>query len=199
MFKYDDDKFVEDIQLQERVFGQCIEIIIQHISGILWSSKILLGFSDNYYEVKKDFNLNSENFRTTYSILSAIYRYSHNRYPLFEDDTKKIEDKWKNWITKEIDNWFYLDPVFIKIFLRFLNNKEINFNKFNEMLLEKYSWIPWNDDILDESLDYYDEEDYNDDDLGPYCICFKKNRPPCNNLPCITMAEETAKDGKFLD
>ena len=74
MFKYDDDKFVEDIQLQERVFGQCIEIIIQHISGILWSSKILLGFSDNYYEVKKDFNLNSENFRTTYSILSAIYR-----------------------------------------------------------------------------------------------------------------------------
>ena len=60
MFKYDDDKFVEDIQLQERVFGQCIEIIIQHISEILWSSKILLGFSDNYYEVKKEFNFNSE-------------------------------------------------------------------------------------------------------------------------------------------
>ena len=38
-----------------------------------------------------------------------------------------------------------------------------------------------------------------DEDLGPYCICSKKNKSSCGVLPCITMSEESAKKGIFLD
>lgn len=198
MFKYDDDKFVKDIQAHDDIFYQCVEIINEKIARILWASKTLLGYSDDFYQVKKEVNFNYQSFRSTYSILSAIFRYRLNRLSLFENDKTKIQDIWKDWIRTEIDKWFDNDPRFIKTFLRFSNEKEININMLNERLLDKYNEIPWNKDVLDEFFDDQGE-DMDDEDLGPYCICFKKNRSPCGVLPCITMSEENAKKEIFLD
>ena len=199
MFTNDDDKFVEEIQSRDHVFYQCVEIINEKISRILWASKTLLGYSDDFYKVKTEVNFNYTNFRSTYFILSAIFRYRLNRLSLFEDDKTKIQDTWKDWIRTEIDKWFDNDPRFIKTFLRFSNEKEININMLNERLLDKYSEIPWNKDVLDEFIDK-DEDDFDEEEnLGPYCICSKKNRSPCGILPCMTMAEESAKKGMFLE
>ena len=52
----------------------------------------------------------------------------------FEDDKTKIENKWKDWVRTEIDNWFDNDPRFIKTLLRFSNEKEINIYILNERL-----------------------------------------------------------------
>ena len=175
MFKYDDDKFVKEIQSRDHIFYQCVEIINEKISRILWAAKTLLGYSDDFYKVKKEVNFNYKNFRSTYSILSSIFRYRLNRMSLFEDDKKKVEDKWKDWIRTEIDNWFDNDPRFIKTLLRFSNEKEMNINMLNQRLLDKYSEIPWNKDVLDEFIDE-DEDDFDEEEnLGPYCICSKKN------------------------
>ena len=174
MFTNDHDKFVEEIQSRDHVFYQCIEIINEKISRILWASKALLGYSDDFYKIKTEVNFNYTNFRSTYLILSAIFRYKLNRLSLFEDDKTKIQDTWKDWIRTEIDKWFDNDPRFIKTFLRFSNEKEININMLNERLLDKYSEIPWNKDVLDEFIDE-DEDDFDEEEnLGPYCICSKK-------------------------
>lgn len=199
MFTNDDDKFVEEIQSRDHVFYQCVEIINEKISRILWASKTLLGYSDDFYKVKTEVDFNYTNFRSTYFILSAIFRYKLNRLSLFEDDKTKIQDTWIGWIRTEIDKWFDNDPRFVKTFLRFSNEKEKNINTLNERLLDKYSEIPWNKDVLDEFIDE-DEDDFDEEEnLGPYCICSKKNRPPCGILPCMTMAEESAKKGVFLE
>ena len=73
MFTNDHDKFVEEIQSRDNVFYQCVEIINEKISRILWASKTLLGYSDDFYKIKTEVNFNYINFRSTYSILSAIF------------------------------------------------------------------------------------------------------------------------------
>jgi hypothetical protein len=207
LFTYDDDKFVEEIQSRDHVFYQCVEIINEKISRILWASKTLLGFSDDFYKVKTEVNFNYSNFRSTYSILSAVFRYRLNRLSLFEDDIEKIEARWKNWIRTEINNWFDDDPRFIKTLLRFSNETNLNIYILNGRLLDKYNEVPWDQNILNENklnhnYEFINEDDNDfeeEEDLGPYCICSTKNRSPCTVLPCITLAEESAKKGIFLE
>ena len=95
-------------------------------------------------------------------------------------------------------NHFVL-PIFILIFLMAI----LGYGR----LLDKYSEVPWDQNILNENKLNHNYEFINEDnndfeeeeDLGPYCICSTKNRSPCTVLPCITLAEESAKKGIFLE
>ena len=77
----------------------------------------------------------------------------------------------------------------------------------SQELLDKYNEVPWDQNILNENklnhnYEFINEDDNDfeeEEDLGPYCICSTKNRSPCTVLPCITLAEESAKKGIFLE